>query len=136
MSHPEAGRAIDASSSLAEASGVDDASLIIYPSNGYGNHIMVRHLMMRHQPAAIMHFTDPRYWTWLYRMEAEIREHVPIIYYHVWDNAPPPRYNRDYYRSCDGILSISRLTHNIVREVLGKDNTEVINFEQLNGEVT
>lgn len=121
INHPEIGKAMDASDSLSKDIGIPDAFLHIYPYNGYGDHNIIRMLLMREQPNAIVHFTDPRYWIWLYHMEAELREHLPLVYYHVWDDLPPPKYNRNYYRSCDAIFNISRQTHNIVREVLGRD---------------
>lgn len=130
VNHPQANQRVDASSWLSQISGVEDASLIIYPMNGYGDAGVIRYMMMAHRPSAILHFTDPRYWVWLYQMESEIRENIPIIYYHVWDDLPFPRYNRDFYRSCDTILSISKQTHNIVKQVVGDEYTEVIQLEQ------
>ena len=46
-----------------------------------------------------LHFTDPRYWRWLYEMEAELRQNIPILFYHIWDDLPDPHYNRNYYES-------------------------------------
>ena len=40
-------------------SGVSDASLKIIPWTGYGDANILRQLIMRHQPDAILHFTDP-----------------------------------------------------------------------------
>ena len=80
---------------------------------------------MRHQPDAILHFTDPRYWRWLYEIEAEIRENIPILFYHIWDDLPDPKYNRDYYESCDWLGCISRQTYGIVSRV-GKIDSETI----------
>ena len=53
-------------------------SLKIIPWTGYGDANILRELIMRHQPDAILHFTDPRYWRWLYDMEAEVRQNIPI----------------------------------------------------------
>jgi hypothetical protein len=121
INHPEAGRIMDASESLSKELGIPDASLRIYPSNGYGDPQTLRFLMMQERPDAIMHFTDPRYWIWLYEIEHEIRDVVPLLFYHVWDDLPFPLYNEDYYRSCDWIACISRQTYNIVRNVWKKD---------------
>jgi glycosyltransferase involved in cell wall biosynthesis len=66
---------------------------------------------------AILHFTDPHYWQWLYDVEHEIRQQVPILYYHIWDNVPDPMYNKDYYESCDWLGCISKLTYGIVNRV-------------------
>ena len=86
---------------------------------------VLRQLIMRHQPDAILHFTDPRYWRWLYEMEAEIRENIPILFYHIWDDLPDPKYNRDYYESCDWLGCISKQTYGIVSRV-GKIDSETI----------
>jgi glycosyltransferase involved in cell wall biosynthesis len=75
------------------------------------------------KPDAILHFTDPHYWQWLYDNEHEIRQRVPILYYHIWDNIPDPTYNRDFYESCDWLGCISKLTYGIVHRV-GKLTTE------------
>ena len=95
-----------------------------FPWTGYGDAKMyLRQLIMRHQPDAILHFTDPRYWRWLYEMEAEIRENIPILFYHIWDDLPDPKYNRDYYESCDWLGCISKQTYGIVSRV-GKIDSE------------
>ena len=50
------------------------------------------------KPDAILHYTDPRFWIWLYKMEAEIRRDIPIFYYNIWDDLPDPQYNELYYK--------------------------------------
>jgi hypothetical protein len=47
-------------------------------------------------------------------MDNEVRANLPMVYYHVWDNLPYPRYNKKWYDSTDVIASISKVTHNIV----------------------
>jgi hypothetical protein len=126
MQHPDAGKALDASPSLSEDTGVQEAYLMLYPYNGYGDANILRILMEREKVDAILHFTDPRYWEWLYQIEHEIRQHVPILYYSVWDSTPAPKYNYPYYKSCDAIFAISKQTHNIHKEVLGESNYELI----------
>jgi hypothetical protein len=76
---------------------------------------------MVEKPDAILHFTDPRYWIWLYEIEHEIRQSVPLFFYHIWDDLPDPKYNRDYYESCDWIGCISKQTYGITRRVWGWD---------------
>jgi hypothetical protein len=124
VNHPEAGRILDASDSLSKEINIPDAYLRIFPYNGYGDPTVIRNLIMMERPDAILHFTDPRYWIWLYQIEHEIRQHVPIMFYHVWDDLPFPRYNESYYRSCDFIAAISKQTYNIVRQVWKKDAPE------------
>lgn len=124
VQHPEAGKIVDASKSLADEIGLGEAYCRIYPYNGYGDPGVLRTLIQMEKPDAILHFTDPRYWIWLYQMEHEIREHVPIFYYHVWDDLPYPKYNENFYRSCDFITCISRQTYNIVKQVWKKNPPE------------
>jgi len=115
--HPEIGKIIDISEDVQKKTGILDASLKIYASNGYGDINTIRNLIFKEKPDAILHFTDPHYWQWLYDNESEIRQHVPILYYHVWDNLPDPIFNRDYYESCDWVGCISKQTYGIVNRV-------------------
>ena len=71
------------------------------------------------KPDAIMFFTDPRYWIWLFQMENEIRKKIPMIYLNIWDDYPAPLYNEPYYESCDALMAISKQTLNIDKLVLG-----------------
>ena len=121
IKHPEAGKILDLNDSVREQTGVKDASVKIYPYDGYGNADVIRQLIMAEQPDAILHFTDPRYWLWLYDMEHEIRQSVPLFFYHIWDDLPDPKYNRNYYESCDWIGTISKQTYGITRRVWGWD---------------
>ena len=125
VKHPDQGREIDLGEDARKETGVADASLKIIPWTGYGDANILRQLIMRHQPDAILHFTDPRYWRWLYEMEAELRENIPILFYHIWDDLPDPKYNRDYYESCDWLGCISRQTYGIVSRVGGIDSETI-----------
>ncbi len=117
IKHPEAGKILDLNESVREQTGVKDAEVKIYPSDGYGNPDVIRQLLMREQPDAILHFTDPRYWIWLYEIEHEIRQTCPLFFYHIWDDLPDPKYNRNYYESCDWLGCISKQTYGIVKRV-------------------
>ena len=125
VNHPDKGKEIDLGEDARNRTGIKDASLKIIPWSGYGDANILRELIMRHQPDAILHFTDPRYWRWLYEMEAEIRQNIPILFYHIWDDLPDPHYNRNYYESCDWLGCISRQTYGIVSRV-GKLESETI----------
>ena len=114
INHPEKGKILDVSADVARQTGVEDASVKILPWTGYGDAGLVRQLINSEQPDAILHFTDPRYWIWLYDMEHEIRQNIPILFYAIWDDLPDPLYNRNYYESCDWIGCISRQTYGIV----------------------
>jgi len=90
---------------------------IIQPIDGYGNHEVIRSIMHTNKPDMVWFMTDPRFWSWLWEIEGEIRALCPMVYYHVWDNYPPPKFNRKYYMSNDVIACISKVTHNIVKSV-------------------
>lgn len=122
INHPDIGKVIDMSQVVSQETGVEDANVKIFPYNGYGDSRVIRFLMETEKPDAILHFTDPRYWIWLYQMEHEIRQKLPLMYYNIWDDLPYPMYNKDYYRSCDSLFSISKQTYNINRQVLGPEN--------------
>ena len=117
IKHPDAGKAVDMCDSVREESGVEDAYLKLYPVDGYGNQELLRTLLKTEKPDAILHYTDPRFWKWLYDMEHEIRQETPIFYYNIWDDLPYPMWNEPFYESCDLIMNISKQTHNIVQNV-------------------
>jgi glycosyltransferase involved in cell wall biosynthesis len=113
IKHPESGKIVNMDQSMQKLSGVDDAKLTIYPVDGYGNGDIVRQILELEKPDAILHYTDPRFWVWLYQMEAEIRREIPIFYYNIWDDLPDPKYNELYYRSSDLLMGISKQTYGI-----------------------
>ena len=121
INHPEQGKVLDLSEDIQKNYGIADASLKILPWNGYGNADLIRQLINAEKPDAILHFTDPRYWTWLYDIEHEIRQNVPILFYAIWDDLPDPLYNRNYYESCDWIGCISRQTYGIIKRLSALD---------------
>jgi glycosyltransferase involved in cell wall biosynthesis len=118
VKHPERGKIFDLSDSARVETGVPDPLIRILPWDGYGDPMVVRKLIDQFKPDALMHFTDPRYWMWLYQMEHEIRSKTPIVYYNIWDSLPYPFWNRDYYKSSDMLLNISKQTNNLVKNVL------------------
>jgi hypothetical protein len=123
MNHPEYGKVIDLNQDVRNRTNVSDANVKVIANNGYGDIIMLRKLIAEEKPDAILHFTDPHYWQWLYDNEHEIRQQLPILFYHIWDDLPDPQYNRNYYESCDWIGCISKQTFGIVNRV-GKRNDE------------
>lgn len=99
----------------------------IYPSpEGYGNRNLISEILKIEKPDFIFMMTDPRYFEQHFRMEYEIRQHTPIIYYNIWDNYPIPFYNEAYYNSCDGLACINKQTYHIVSEMSKKD--QVISY--------
>ena len=117
IKHPEEGKVVDMNDSIRKELGIEDASLKIYPVSGYGNPDLIRYMMNVEKPDAILHYTDPRFWGWLYQMEHELRRNIPIFYYNIWDDLPYPMWNEPFYESCDLIMNISKQTVNIVDNV-------------------
>ena len=121
INHPDQGKRLDINEDTSRQAGISDASVTLYPINGYGDPMFLNQMIAMEKPDAIMIFTDPRYWIWLFNMENEIRKKMPLIYLNIWDDLPYPMYNKPYYESCDGLLAISKQTENINRVVLGPE---------------
>ena len=126
INHPEAGKGIDISAEVNNFAGIDDASVRVLPYNGYGDAMLIRSLIQQEKPDAIFIFTDPRYWVWLFEIEREIRNQIPIHYLNIWDDYPAPLYNKPYYESCDLLMAISKQTKNINEIVLGESAKDKI----------
>tara|TARA_R110000851_G_scaffold33816_1_gene90193 strand:+ start:78 stop:1535 length:1458 start_codon:yes stop_codon:yes gene_type:complete len=120
IKHPEAGKVFDLSEEVIKDTGVSDAYCKIYCTDGYGNPQLLQQIIDIEKPDAIMHFTDPRFWGWLYNIEHQLRQTMPLMYYNIWDDLPYPHWNEPFYESCDLLLNISRQTNNIVKNVLQK----------------
>lgn len=90
---------------------------IIVPVDGYSNPEQLRGHVIGYKPDIVWFMTDPRFYEWLWQMEDEIRENVPLVYYHVWDNYPYPTFNDRYYNSNDVVVTISKVTSDIVQTV-------------------
>ena len=131
LKHPDHGKGVDVSAEIAKETGITDADVKIIPWTGYGDRNILFALLNNEKPDAIFHFTDPRYWGWLYQLEHEIKTTfgIPIIYYSIWDDLPYPMWNAPFYGSCDLIMGISKQSDNIHREVLLQNNFEIINYD-------
>ena len=129
INHPEKGKRLDLSQDTSNQTGIPDASVILYPTDGYGNPDLVRQVMEMEKIDAIFLVTDPRYFTWLFQIENEIRKKIPIAYLNIWDDYPAPMYNKEFYESCDALFGISKQTVNINEIVLGsKAKSKVIKY--------
>ena len=89
----------------------------IIPIDGYGTPEMIRSILRTEKPDILWLMTDPRFYGWLWSIENEIRPLIPVVYYHVWDNYPYPHFNKKFYDSNDKIITISKVTDDIVRNV-------------------
>jgi len=129
IKHPEAGKRFNLNADITTSTNIPDPSVEIIPNDGYGNPDLVRQLIEHEKPDAIFIITDPRYWTWFFQMENEVRKHIPIIYLNIWDDYPAPLYNKEYYESCDLLMGISKQTVNINKLVLGdKAKSKIISY--------
>jgi glycosyltransferase involved in cell wall biosynthesis len=138
IGHPEAGKRFDVSGDTNSIARIEDSSVMIYPNNGYGDANLLRTIVNIEKPDAIMLITDPRYFTWLFSIENEVRKQLPIIYLNIWDDYPAPYYNKAFYESCDALLGISKQTVNINKLVLDdKAKNKIIEYvpHGLNNEV-
>ncbi len=96
---------------------------IVFPVDGYGNEEIIRKILDHEKIDAIHFTTDPRFYGWLFNMSDEIRDRgIPLLYWHVWDDEPTPQFNRGFYKSCDYVGCISKLTHKILVD-LGFDGS-------------
>lgn len=132
LQHPDAGKGYDLSLDIARETGVEDASVKLIAWNGYGDRNILFSILQQERPDAIFHFTDPRYWTWLYALEHEIKTTygIPLIYYSIWDDLPYPMWNAPFYGSCDLIMGISKQSDNIHREVLTQNGFKVVDYDE------
>ena len=110
VKHPEAGQGFDLSNDINSVTGLVDSNVKVVACEGYGDANILRAVIAQEKPDAIVHFTDPRYWIWLYQMENEIRQQCPLVFYTIWDDLPYPMWNREFYRSDDMLLCISKQT--------------------------
>lgn len=88
---------------------------IIKPVDNFGTPDVLRSILVNERPDAVLLFTDPRQFMWVWEMEDEIRQFCPITYWHVWDNDPYPDFNDVWYRSTDLINCLSWKTYELVQ---------------------
>jgi len=129
MKHPDEKKGFDLSEDVNKQCGIEDSYVRLYATSGYGTAEIVREIIKAEKPDAILHFTDPRYWTWLYDIEREIRQQMPLMYLNIWDDYPAPLYNKAYYECCDLLMGISKQTVNINKLVLEEaTNGKIIEY--------
>ena len=129
IKHPDKGKRLDLSPSTNKEVEIEDSSVILYPTDGYGDSRTLREILNIENPDAIMLFTDPRYFTYIFNMENEIRKKIPIAYLNIWDDYPAPMYNRPYYEACDLLMGISKQTVNINKLVLkGHEGNKIFKY--------
>lgn len=121
INHPYKGQIIDMNDVVTKETGVLDPSVKIYPYEGYGDARILNQILTDEKPDCILHFTDPRQFIWLYMLENEVRQKIPIAYYTIWDAPPAPHYNKPFYLSSDLHMCISKQTQNLIKIVVGDE---------------
>lgn len=89
---------------------------IIKPIDGFGNPDLIRVTLATEKPDILFIFTDPRFFIWLFEMEDEIHQVCPVVWWHVWDNYPFPKFNDVFYESTDLINCHSHMTYKMINE--------------------
>ena len=95
---------------------VVNPDFIIKPTNGFGDRNLLRQTLVQLRPDALLLFTDPRFFIWVWEMADEIRQICPITYWHLWDNYPWPDFNKVLYESTDLVNCINWPTYQMVSE--------------------
>jgi glycosyltransferase involved in cell wall biosynthesis len=88
---------------------------IVHPIDGYGDRDRMRAAILNEKPDALFIVTDPRFYGWLFEMADEIKQNMPIVYWHVWDNDPIPDFNDAYYECIDYLVPLSLKTHGLIQ---------------------
>lgn len=132
INHPDKGKILDLSQDAGERSGDATVNVKIYCNDGYGDPFLIRRIIDTEKPDAILHFTDPRFWGWLYNMEHEIRKKIPLMYLNIWDGvglvgntATDPMWNKEAYASCDLLMAISKQTYGLNTRILKRFGEEI-----------
>lgn len=99
-----------------------EGNWIILPVDGHGNKDVVRRILQTEKPDAMIIFTDPRFFYWVWEFEDEIRQVCPLLYWHVWDADPFPDFNMTFYNSTDFISALSLKTYGLLQG-LGYDKS-------------
>jgi glycosyltransferase involved in cell wall biosynthesis len=87
---------------------------IIKPTDGFGDKNMIRKVIAQERPDALLLFTDPRFFMFVFEMAEEIHSICPITYNHLWDNVPVPEFNKVIYEECDLVNCINYPTYEFV----------------------
>tara|TARA_R110000796_G_scaffold19281_1_gene57904 strand:+ start:414 stop:1844 length:1431 start_codon:yes stop_codon:yes gene_type:complete len=129
INHPDKGKIFNLSDEINKINGIEDADVLVRPNDGYGDPKLLREILKHEKIDGIFLITDPRYFTWLFQIENEIRSEIPIVYLNIWDDLPAPMYNKGFYESCDTLLGISKQTVLINELVLGdKAKNKIIEY--------
>ena len=85
----------------------------------YGDTNTFSFLFSAYKIDAVLLTNDPHFHEQFFEFNHIVKQKCPIIWYNIWDNYPAPYFNLPKYDSCDTLLNISKLTQDVVLEVLG-----------------
>lgn len=108
---------VDVSESVSKITGHTQASVRLHETNGYSSPEQLRSTMRMESPDAVVIMTDPHRYDWLFEIEHEVRTVCPLLYYHVWDNDPYPKFLKSIYNSCDWVGCISITTKKCIETI-------------------
>ena len=108
---------IDISDSVSKITGNSGCSVRLHETNGFCSVEQFRTTLLTESPDAVVIMTDPHRYNWLFEIEHEVRTVCPILYYHVWDNDPYPKFLKSVYNSCDWVGCISTTTQRCIETV-------------------
>jgi len=88
--------------------------LTIWPSREYGSVAEVRYMLDNVKPDVVLVNADPRFFDPLFSIDNEIRRECPLVFYHLWDDEPFPRFNVPKYKCCDRIIAGSKFVYDML----------------------
>lgn len=117
--------------------GIEDSNVTTIAWDTYDDPEIIRQVIASEKPDGIVFITDPRYYARLFAMAHEIQHNgigghnpIPMCYIQIWDELPPPFYNRASWSSVNLSLCISKQTMLMNQIVLGDrtDKTKLAYF--------
>lgn len=129
VKHVDNGKKIDLCESVNKEAGIEDSSVFLYPTDGYGTPQFIKQIIELEKPDALFLMTDPRSFMHIWSIESEIRKKIPIIYLNIWDSTPSCLYNSPYYESVDLLLGISQQTVLLNKLTLDSSNIPWIDID-------
>jgi glycosyltransferase involved in cell wall biosynthesis len=88
----------------------------VFPTRSYADMNLFRYLLSNERPDVVIPFSDPRFFIPLFSMDDDIRKKAWLVFYHLWDNYPFPRFNTPWYKACDELVLISKFAYDMYAE--------------------
>lgn len=88
--------------------------MTLYPVYNYANIEQIRFVLKEHKPDVMIINSDPRHLIHVFEIDNEIRGQCPLVFYHLWDDKPFPKFNTIYYRSTDALVAGSKFVYDLL----------------------